>query len=273
MAKYPDTPKAYPASPKAYPASPKAYPGTVNSYPSGTPPVVSTPLTILGSDAELWLKASLGITIGTGVSAWADQSGNGHDFPQATGAAQPALEATGYAGKPSVLFDGVDDVLVNTTLAGTLPGGTDTPFSLYLWVQYVTAATTVVFGAGNSGAANPFFQLFYNTTGPTWGIAKRDSAGVQKVGGGGVASTGETMLEVHFNGTNSCVIAANGVESAPFDLDVGLTTLNSLSLGALVRTATTSFSNCRIAEVVLASTVSTAGQRTDMRAYGASEYP
>jgi hypothetical protein len=233
----------------------------------------ASPLSILGSPVKAWLRADLGITIGTGVSAWADQSGNGSHFTQATGAAQPAFEAAGYSGTPCLLFDGVDDVLVNTTLAATLPGGTDTPFSLYMPVQVITAATTAIFGAGNSGQANPNLQFFYNTVGPAWGVAKRDSPGVQKVGGGGVASTNRVLLELHFNGTTSCVIAVDGVEATPFDLDVGLTTLNRLSLGALVRVTTTSFSNIRVPELVIADTVSSSGHRTAMRAYFAARYP
>jgi hypothetical protein len=234
--------------------------------PSAAP---TTPLTILGSAVKLWLRADLGITIGTGVSAWADQSGNANDFAQGTGGSQPAFEAAGYSGLPSVLFDGVDDVLSNTTLAATLPGGTDTPFSLYIPVQFL-AATGVhsALSAGNSGVANPYLQVNYKTTGTTWNVAKRDDAGVAKASPAlGVASFNRTLLELHHDGTTSAVLAINGVEQAAFDLDVGIATFNRLSLGALVRNTTTQFGNVRIPEVVLCSAVSSAGDRTAMRAY------
>ncbi len=52
------------------------------------------PLTIIKSVTVLqWVRADLGITIGTGVSAWADQSGNGHHFAQGTAGRQPAYTA------------------------------------------------------------------------------------------------------------------------------------------------------------------------------------
>jgi hypothetical protein len=52
----------------------------------------------------LWLRADLGITIGTGVSAWADQSGNGNNFTQATGSAQPSLVT--MSGRQAIRFTG-----------------------------------------------------------------------------------------------------------------------------------------------------------------------
>jgi hypothetical protein len=66
----------------------------------------STPRSIYGSSLVLWLRADLGVTdAGAGkVSAWADQSGLGNDFAQATGANQPTYDA--QAGTPAVLFDG-----------------------------------------------------------------------------------------------------------------------------------------------------------------------
>jgi len=66
-----------------------------------------------------WHKSDVGITIGTGVATWADQSGNGNDFGQATLGSQPAYNATDaqYNNKPSISFDGLADSLKITNLA------------------------------------------------------------------------------------------------------------------------------------------------------------
>jgi hypothetical protein len=83
----------------------------------------ATPLTIITSVPVLqWIRADLGITLATGVSAWADQSGNGHHFTQGTGSSQPLYNASDFTlnGRPSVTGDGVDDMLLN----GTMPNGT-----------------------------------------------------------------------------------------------------------------------------------------------------
>lgn len=37
-----------------------------------------------GADLDLWLRADLGVTLSSGVAAWADQSGNGRHFSQGT---------------------------------------------------------------------------------------------------------------------------------------------------------------------------------------------
>lgn len=96
--------------------------------PQGAPAAASTPLTILGS-AAWWVRADLGITIGTGVSAWADQSGNGVNFAQGTGSAQPTLVAGAVNGQPAVRGDGVDDLLAASWARGA-PGTTP----CYIWV-------------------------------------------------------------------------------------------------------------------------------------------
>lgn len=71
-------------------------------------PLRLDPLIIFGADLELWLRSDLGITLnGTDVSAWADQSGKGHDFSQGTALRQPVFNAVdaNWAGKPSLGFD------------------------------------------------------------------------------------------------------------------------------------------------------------------------
>jgi hypothetical protein len=53
-----------------------------------------------------------GITVAQrNVSAWADQSGAGHNATQAVAASRPLLESAGLGGQPSVWGDGIDDFL------------------------------------------------------------------------------------------------------------------------------------------------------------------
>lgn len=61
----------------------------------------------LGSSLAIWLRADLGITLnGSTVSAWADQSGNGHHVSQATASKQPPVTASAINGKPALRGDG-----------------------------------------------------------------------------------------------------------------------------------------------------------------------
>lgn len=82
----------------------------------------TTPLTVYGADLHQWLRGDLGITIVTGVSAWADQSGKGNDATQGTGAAQPAYSASDATldNQPTVTADGSNDVLSSAGLTTDL---------------------------------------------------------------------------------------------------------------------------------------------------------
>lgn len=66
----------------------------------------------------LWLKANTGITTnGNGlVSSWADSSGNGNDLSQSVPAREPVLVANSIGVRPSVRFNGGDDVLNSSGL-------------------------------------------------------------------------------------------------------------------------------------------------------------
>jgi hypothetical protein len=59
------------------------------------------------SGCVLWLRADMGITLSSGVSAWGDQSGAGNGFSQATRGSQPGFSASGGPnGTPYVSFNG-----------------------------------------------------------------------------------------------------------------------------------------------------------------------
>lgn len=62
---------------------------------------------------RLWLEADAieGLADGDPVAMWADASGQGHDFAQATPGARPLYRAGILAGRPVLRFDGVDDWL------------------------------------------------------------------------------------------------------------------------------------------------------------------
>lgn len=93
-----------------------------------------TPLTIFGSLAW-WYRADLGVTIGTGVSAWADQSGNAVNMAQGTGAAQPTLIASAVNGQPAVRFDGIAQFM-SAAWARVAPG--TTPFYICMVFKQIT---------------------------------------------------------------------------------------------------------------------------------------
>jgi hypothetical protein len=62
---------------------------------------------------RVWLKADA-LAAGS-VCTWPDASGNGFDAAQASMGACPTLSPSSIGGMPAVSFDGVDDVLLNTS--------------------------------------------------------------------------------------------------------------------------------------------------------------
>lgn len=86
------------------------------------------------SNLRLWLQADAGVTQTGGVSAWADQSGNGLDMAQGTAGAQPTFVAAGLNGQPFLSFDGAGDFLQTAALPTTtsLPVNEATSFIVSL---------------------------------------------------------------------------------------------------------------------------------------------
>lgn len=89
------------------------------------------PWSILGLLPQLYLSASTGITLATGVSQWADQSTHARHFSQATSGSQPALNATYMNGQPAVVGDGVDDILTGPTFTGITGAGSAHVFIVF----------------------------------------------------------------------------------------------------------------------------------------------
>lgn len=112
----------------------------------------------------LWLRSDLGITLNaTQVSAWADQSGQGNHFTQATGAVQPtyvASETDFPTPRPAVKFDQSQDRLDAAAawavryvaIVGVYNGATFAAFNTLL--GSTGAVPTRRFFIGASGTAN-----------------------------------------------------------------------------------------------------------------------
>lgn len=78
---------------------------------------------------QLRLDAGAGVTTSGGgfVDSWADQSGNGNHVT-GSGSTRPVLVASGMNGQPAIQFDGVDDLLNNTTANLVSSGSARTVF-------------------------------------------------------------------------------------------------------------------------------------------------
>jgi hypothetical protein len=115
----------------------------------------------LGSALRLWLKADTGITLnGSTVAAWADQSGNGLNLAQATGAKQPTYNATGLNSRPAVSFVPASDTFLLSARDAAFNLGNNTSWFIVFRVtgtsdQYASVLSYLsADGADDAGANN-----------------------------------------------------------------------------------------------------------------------
>lgn len=121
----------------------------------------------LGADLALWLDATDADTItlnGSTVSQWDDKSGNGRNVLQATASQQPTFVSNGLNGKPTISFDGTNDILLNQN-AGSI-GVTN--ISMFMVTRYVSAALEdLAIGVGQTGSVSQIRAFYRSTNGTT----------------------------------------------------------------------------------------------------------
>jgi hypothetical protein len=127
-----------------------------------------TPAQISG--CQVWLAADkiVGLNDGDSVSSWADQSGNGRDFAQASATLKPLYKTSIINGNPVVRFDGSDDYL-NCALASggfsayaialvVRPLAAESAEGLFQWASVLSSGTPYLLIQRNSTTVR-----FYNT--------------------------------------------------------------------------------------------------------------
>jgi hypothetical protein len=223
-----------------------------------------TPLTIFGSSVELWLRADLGVTIGTGVSAWADQSGKGRHCTQATGSRQPTVVSSWKNGKPALDFDPAAlQVLANASGAILANGAA---YSLFVVgakdqdpdaVAYNDQLFRVV--------ATAFHKHQVMFTGGVKYVAGSNAVDVSLTGAFGCGVNPFYASWVEPGNTDATVVAfrMNGTAKTT------ATQLNDLSAvtGYQVGGISAAYLDGKVAEVVLVSGVASAAQVAAMGAY------
>lgn len=218
--------------------------------PVSTSPAPWTPAQL---SPQLWVKSDTGITIATGVSDWADQSGNSNHLTQVTGTRQPTVVAAALNGLDGIQFDGTSDLMNSPAFARTAPS------TVFLVMRQDTwTANDFVFESGTAGS----FSMFQRTATPNVAM----TSGVN-LDNGNLAVGTFALVTCIFNGASSVFQVASTTESTG---DTGAGAANGFTLGA--RPTTTGFSNITVMEVVVMSGVATTTQRDDFKTYCVSRY-
>lgn len=214
-----------------------------------------TPKSISG--LKLWLRADLGTTIATGVSVWADQSGNGNNVTQGTGSKQPTLNATdaAYNNKSTLSFASASA----QCLQGTFGVAVAQPYTLF-----------VVANNGRAGVQSYFDGSTAGGRCETYNDATTD-----KIYGGtaflSVAdnSTSPRVMTYEMNGASSKIYVSSNTAAGTGD--PGSNTLAGATIGAAFDQASDAL-NGKVAEVLLYTSVLSAANQATVRAYLGGRY-
>lgn len=104
-----------------------------------------------------WWRADSGVTVVTGASQWTGKL-NGLNWVQATGAAQPTLNASdaNFGNQASLTFDGVAQEM---TLATAMPAAGTSPRCYWFVFRQISWANNEPLFSGAGGTAHIVFQI------------------------------------------------------------------------------------------------------------------
>lgn len=191
----------------------------------------------------LWLDAADAstVTLDTGVSVWADKSGNGRNASQSTGNNQPIYTAAGPNGKNVLTFDGTNDTMTTASFTQNQPS------TIFIAAQVLntSGSASIVDGFGLNRAG--IFRRVTNN----WAAF----AGAELVGSTSTDTNWHTFSAV-FN-TTSSLLRVDGTQIAS-----GNAGSQNVTSGLAVGTynGTGSHLNGRVAEVLFYAGVLTASQ-------------
>lgn len=255
----------------------------------GGRPSTFSPTSVSG--LRLWLRADLGITTGA-TFTWADQSGNGCDFTQATGAAQPTvLSGGGPNSQNAIRFDGVDDYLQRSTSIGTFGVNADS--------QRVDAHVFIV-GRMRTGTASNEGVFVCNDGTNSDFTTDPDSGIFWSAGNSGGLPTGDDLYALGRNGTHSpsllnrtraldtwyvmthsnrsgfpLVRRVNGVEVETSAYSSGAplaATPTRWVIGGRATPAASNFALCDVAEIIVYNSALSGGNVAEIESYLRDRY-
>lgn len=219
-----------------------------------------------------WVRADLGVTIGTGVSAWADQSGTGDtnkNLVQGTGANQPTFNASdaGYNNKPTLTFDGTNDVLVS----GAWAASQASPFTVYIVGNTNGADGQYLFSASGALDQGPWGFGRDNTgAGGTLGsLSVYNGAQINSTSGSAPVLSAASVISVVFNGASSAGYVSM-FSTSYVSGNAGSESIIGFRVGS--RRDGAGLLNGKVAEVAIYSSAHDAATRTTVMTYLGTRY-
>ncbi len=233
-----------------------------NTY--GVRPATALFSPVQRSGLLFWYRSDLGITLnGSGVSAWADQSGNGRDLTQATAAKQPIYSASdaSYSGAPSLNFVSAN---VNTMSTAAFGSPIAQPGTVYIVTTFTGPASTEqhIFDAISFGHRWSFYR---NASANDW--VQTDGLGGGNDGG---ASGAKSVFGLLYNTASSSVYRNDSVNALSSGA-LGGDTLAGITVGSLLSGGVNAYDGS-VTEILGIAGVDSQAQRTQMFSYLGARY-
>jgi hypothetical protein len=204
-------------------------------------------------------------TYRTAVRTFSDSSLRGLHFtqpPASNASILPAVELTGLNGRPSLLFDGVDDFLelTDSTALNTIFGGNDTSVSVTCVAQIVgaTADKHMIWSATDDVASTTYYTFYCE--GSTWRVVRRGTSGGEVVTIGGANNAAANIHQTILNGTTLTHYVNNVLVLGPTTVDVPSLSVSKFQIGA-TRSIANIYGNVRIGAVEIHAGANSAAVR------------
>lgn len=174
---------------------------------------------------------------GDPIGAVEDKGSNGYDATQATSTNKPTYKTGVQNSLSAALFDATNDYLVAAAVSAFY-SGVDKAATLVVAGNIASVAASQqreFLSFSNTGDSNPLLEFEWETFGtPTYRTVKReDGGGSTKVADGGTPAVEAIIYEVVIPGTTATMYVDGTKIADAEDLDVGATTLNTFTVGAL----------------------------------------
>lgn len=214
---------------------------------AGTPTGFTPPTTSLAAHYDASVAAS--VTVATGVSQWADLSGNGYHLLQASAGKQPVYSGSGTTSK--ITFNGSSQTLqASFTLTQ--------PTTVYFIAKQVTwpGGTRYLF----DGAVANNMIVYQNTASPKIAMY---AGGVVGDNSGATIGTMVVITAV-FNGASSSLSVNNNTKTTG---NAGAAAGAGITVGSIGGAALGNFSNIEVQEIYIYSAAHSAATQTSMITY------
>jgi hypothetical protein len=188
------------------------------------------------------------------VSQLTDLSDNGYHLTQSTNYSQPYCESAGFNGRPSLLFDGVNDNLFTLgTMGSDLFGGDDKAQTVYIVFEYTSIPAGVnscLMAAGSTANQSNYHWFGTNTLG-NFSVLRQDPVIGQTVANLIFSGSTKYLYRQFFTGTTNSVSLNTNAPNNNVPMNNNTITVNTFSVGAWSTTVTQQYSPVRIAEIVI----------------------